>query len=113
MNGKNTNHHIEKIVQKIVNEFDPEKIILFGSWAWGEPTPDSDVDLLIVKESEKSRLEQQGALDNLLYPRQLPLDILVYTPAGLDEKIHQDRNLFLEDVVTNGVVLYERNQVRR
>lgn len=42
---------IEKITNRLVDEFDPEKIILFGSHAWGEPGPDSDLDLLIVVKS--------------------------------------------------------------
>lgn len=48
---------IQPAIDKIVKEFQPEKIILFGSWAWGEPEYDSDADLLVVKDSKRSRFE--------------------------------------------------------
>ncbi len=97
---------IKEIAQKIVKEFKPEKIILFGSWAWGNPGPDSDIDLLIVKDSNKKRIERQIEIRKSLPDSNLPMDILVYTPSEIDESIHKNRNLFLEDVIANGKVLY-------
>ena len=99
---------LKEITEKIVKEYQPEKIILFGSWAWGEPGPDSDADLLIVARSSKPRLERELKLNAILYPREIPLDILVYTPDELEQSINKNRNLFLEDVVRNGKVLYAR-----
>lgn len=100
---------IQSITKKIVQYIKPKKIILFGSRAWGEVTPDSDIDLLIVTESSKARRERQMEVNSLLYPRSTPLDILVYTPTELNRQINEYRNLFLEDIVRNGVVLYAKN----
>lgn len=103
---------LQEITRKIAARFHPEKIILFGSWAWGQPGPDSDIDLLVIKESDKSRVERQRELSDLLFPRRVPLDLLVYTPDEIDEKIRKDGNLFLEDIVKNGIVLYVDDKIR-
>ena len=101
---------LKEITDKIVREFQPEKIILFGSWAWGEPQESSDVDLFVMKKSGKSRIERGRELRRLLSGSGFPsLDILVYTPEEVDVSINQNRNLFIEDVVRNGRVLYARS----
>lgn len=99
---------IQEIVDKIVREYQPEKIILFGSWAWGAPHEDSDVDLLIVKESSRPRIERAREINSLLFPTNVPLDLLVYTHEELEQSINHSRNLFLEDVVQNGRIVYEQ-----
>ena len=99
---------LKEITEKIVKEYQPEKIILFGSWAWGTPHPDSDVDLLIVLRSSKPRLERERELNVILYPREMPLDLIVYTPDELEQSISKNRNLFIEDVIRNGRVLYAK-----
>ncbi|MFH1098907.1 MAG: nucleotidyltransferase domain-containing protein [Candidatus Uhrbacteria bacterium] len=104
---------ILKIAEKIAREYQPEKIILFGSHAWGTPGPDSDVDLLVVKESTQDRFERTRSLDTLLYPRRVGIDILVYTPAELDDSIQRRKNLFIQHIVENGRVLYDAHAVRR
>lgn len=102
-----TEENIKQIVNKIVKEFNPERVILFGSYAWGKPHPDSDVDLLIVKtDPQKNTREMAIELEKLLSKRDFPLDLLVYKPDELQEKINQERNLFLEDIVRNGKMLY-------
>jgi predicted nucleotidyltransferase len=68
------------IIDRLVRELRPEKIILFGSYAYGTPTPDSDVDLLIIMETDAPRKERHWAVSRLLIPRQFPVDILVKTP---------------------------------
>ena len=97
---------INGIKDKIVREYQPEKIILFGSWAWGKPHEDSDIDLLIVMESNKPRIERQRDVLSMMYPSDVPIDVLVYTPRELEESINKSRNLFLEDIVHNGKALY-------
>lgn len=97
---------IKEIANKIVKEYQPEKIILFGSWAWGEPGPDSDADLLIVKKSQKPRVEREQAVQTFLYPQEMPLDFLIRTPEELNESINKNHNLFIEDIIRNGKVLY-------
>ena len=97
---------IKEVADKIAKEYKPEKIILFGSYAWGEPGPDSDVDLFVVKETNRSSREIEREISRAIFPRQFPLDILVYTPSEVEKKIKKDRNLFIEDIINNGKVLY-------
>lgn len=111
MNNVFADKKISAITDKIAMEFKPEKIILFGSWAWGKPEPDSDIDMLVVKKSSKPKMEREYELRSLLFPSEIPLDVIVYTPEELKQKIEQDRNLFLEDVVNNGIILYDNNKI--
>lgn len=106
-----TKESVEQVIQnaasKIAAEFDPEKIILFGSWAWGTPGPDSDVDLFVVKETANTR-ELARQIDGALFPRRVPMDILVYTPSGLERRL-QMRDFFVRDIIRKGRTLYERS----
>jgi len=99
---------IKEITDTIVREYKPEKVMLFGSWAWGYPHEDSDVDLLVIMKSDKSRLDRQQEVRETIGYAGIPVDVLVHTPEELDASINQRRNLFLEDVVRNGQVLYEK-----
>lgn len=101
---------LREITQKIVARLKPERVILFGSWAWGEPGPDSDIDLLIIENSKKSRSERERELREFLFASAVAADILVYTPEEIEEKINHDRNLFLEDIVRNGRTLFSRRE---
>ena len=100
----------QKSKRLLIELLKPEKVVLFGSHAWGKPTEDSDVDLLVIKESDKTRTERQHELDSLLLSRILPLDLLVYTTDEIEEQINKKRNLFLEDIIRNGLVLYSKNK---
>ena len=100
---------IREITKKIAQEYQPEKIILFGSWAWGTPNEDSDVDLLIVKDSDKPRIEREREVRELLWPPGIAMDIIVYSHHELEKRINHDRNLFLEDIVRNGRLIYEKS----
>ncbi|MDQ6694927.1 MAG: nucleotidyltransferase domain-containing protein [Chloroflexota bacterium] len=94
---------IEGVAREIVARFDPVQVILFGSYAYGEPTADSDVDLLILMNSD--RLPIQIAADisaGIDHP--FALDILVYTPAQLASAVERNAT-FATEVVTRGVVL--------
>lgn len=106
-----TKESVEQVIQnaasKIAAEFDPEKIILFGSWAWGTPGPDSDVDLFVVKETANTR-ELARQIDGALFPRRVPMDILVYTPSGLERRL-QMQDFFVRDIIRKGRTLYERS----
>ena len=101
---------IPELREKIVKELDPEKIILFGSYAWGTPNDDSDVDLFIVKSSDISRRERQTELRKKLFGSDIPMDLLVYTPEEINESINKTCNLFIEDIVRNGKIIYEKSK---
>ena len=108
MDKRVVDEQLKEVIKKIVKEFQPEKIILFGSWAWGEPGPDSDVDLFIVKKTNRSTREVAREIDGSLWGRTTALDIIVYTPEELKISINKNHNLFIEDVIRNGKVLYAK-----
>jgi predicted nucleotidyltransferase len=97
---------IKKVVDKIVQEFQPEKIILFGSWAWGKPDKDSDVDLFIIKETENTR-QTAREIDGSIFPRPFPMDLIVYTPKQVEKRKNM-RDFFIRDILKKGKVLYAK-----
>ncbi|MCX8062899.1 MAG: nucleotidyltransferase domain-containing protein [Anaerolineales bacterium] len=78
---------LPKAIENLVRQIQPEKIILFGSYAYGNPTPDSDVDLLVISNTAKPRRERVVAVSLALYPRMFPVDILVKTPQELEDEL--------------------------
>ncbi len=96
-------------VERIVRELQPEKVILFGSYAYGTPTPDSDVDLLVIWETDAPGKERSWAVSRLLIPRPFPVDILVKTPQEVERALAKG-DFFLREIMTRGKVLYERRQ---
>ncbi len=78
--GTSVAENIQEMVRRIVKRFDPERIILFGSSARGRPTPDSDVDLLVVMHVKGSRREKAIEIGVALQDIRVPKDILVTTP---------------------------------
>jgi predicted nucleotidyltransferase len=102
-----TDEILAEIVRRIVEKFDPEQIILFGSYAYGQPHQDSDVDLFVVMESTVSRAERSVAVSELILPRPFPLDIIVYTPKEIAQALAKN-NYFIREILTQGQILYER-----
>lgn len=101
---------IQKIVQKIVERFRPQKVILFGSYAHGTPTADSDVDLLVVMETDERPLHTAARIAaSVDHP--FPLDIIVRKPPDLEAYL-AEKSVFETQVVTKGVVLYEATDQR-
>jgi predicted nucleotidyltransferase len=102
-----TEAKIRQAARKIAEAVQPEKIILFGSFAYGQPGPDSDVDLLVIMESEQSVHARSVQISEILYPRPFPVDIIVRTPAEVAERIALGDSFFRE-IMAKGKVLYER-----
>jgi uncharacterized protein len=96
-------------IQKIIQELNPEKIVLFGSYAYGTPNPHSDVDLLVIMKTRSSLKNRSWAVSRLLLPRPFPVDILVKTPKEI-EKALESGDFFIKEILTRGKVLYERNK---
>jgi predicted nucleotidyltransferase len=103
---------LPQAVKRIVSALDPEKIILFGSYAYGNPTHDSDVDLLVVMETYGNTKEKQREISMLLYPRQFPVDIIVKTPKEVEAALKGgvDNAFFIREIIKKGKVLYDRRK---
>ncbi|TRZ77779.1 nucleotidyltransferase domain-containing protein [bacterium] len=99
-----TDQKIKIVADKIAKEYKPEKIMLFGSYAWGVPNVDSDVDLCIVKKTKDTR-DMARKIDGSLWGRTFPIDIIVYTPSTIKERIKKD--FFVKDIFEKGKILYE------
>lgn len=99
---------LPEAIQRIIQEIKPEKIILFGSYAYGNPTPDSDVDLLVIWETNLPRFERIAAISLLLSPRPFPVDIIALTPAEVEPA--RQNNFFIAEILARGQVIYERPQ---
>jgi len=99
---------IDAIVSRIVSNFNPDKIILFGSYANGTATTDSDLDLLIIKDTELPVHKRSNAIQLLLIGSMIPMDILVYTNKDFESKQKQKYS-FLYSAIKTSKVLYERS----
>ncbi len=108
--GKPPSHNdalYREIVRRIVAVANPDKVIVFGSRARGEHRPDSDVDLLVIKDSSEPRYKRARALYGALADLPVEVDILVYTPQEIAEWHGVDR-AFVTMATREGVVLYDR-----
>lgn len=101
-----TRSKIQQVADEIVKGFNPEKIILFGSYAWGEPEENSDVDLFVVKETNNTRFTSRE-INGSIFPRSFPIDIVVYRPETMQKK-YASGDFFVKDILTKGKVLYEK-----
>ncbi|MBI3335227.1 MAG: nucleotidyltransferase domain-containing protein [Candidatus Portnoybacteria bacterium] len=103
------NHLYQKELRRITNDiiknYKPEKIILFGSFAYGEPTRSSDIDLLIIKKTKKSRIERTKEL-LLMVDNKVPFEPVIYTPEEVDQRAREG-DFFIEDILSKGKILYE------
>lgn len=100
---------IQEVVEQIKREYQPEKIILYGSYAYGKPTRDSDIDLFIIKDTDKERIYRFAEVKKLIYEprRRIPISPLVYTPKELAERLAIGDD-FVKEIMTRGEVLYAR-----
>lgn len=96
---------IRRLAAEIAEKFHPEKIILFGSYAYGEPNEDSDVDLLIVMPT-RNMISQSARIRLAINQVLFPLDLIVRTPKELKWRI-EEGDWFLREIVGKGKVLYE------
>lgn len=90
----------------VARQFRPSKIMLFGSYASGKPTEDSDVDLLVIMPRTRDRGERMSVRILHAIPRDFPLDLLVRTPADVAKRLRW-KDPFISEVVEKGEVLYE------
>jgi uncharacterized protein len=98
---------INEIAQRIANQFNPEQIILFGSYAKGTPDNGSDIDLLIIQDTNLPNHKRGLGIRLSLIGTKMPIDILVYTRNEF-EKDKNDKYSFLYSAIKDSKLLYER-----
>ena len=98
---------IERIVKRIAEGYRPLKVILFGSHAWGKPTEDSDIDLLIVKETSERFIDRWVSVRELIADpeRRIPVSPIVVTPGELQRRL-AGGDQFFQQIVARGKLLY-------
>lgn len=105
-----TNEQIQALTDVIVDHFKPQAVILFGSYTTGTATEDSDIDILVVKETDLPRHRRLIGLGQKLSRILVhPMDILVYTPEEISSRSDFDRD-FVTRVLKEGKVIYEHKR---
>ena len=97
--------NISAFVKRLADEFHPKRVILFGSYAYGTPTPDSDVDLLVVMPHDGPAAVQAAEIRKRVRAG-FPMDLVVRSPAEIDRRLAMD-DFFIREVVERGKPLYE------
>jgi predicted nucleotidyltransferase len=98
---------ISRIIEKIKKYFQPEKIIVFGSFAWGNPTRDSDIDLFIIKDTKEKPRKRALEVRRIISEENafVGIDILVYTPEEFRKRMEMGDS-FLSKIMKKGKVMY-------
>ncbi|MBI1987600.1 MAG: HEPN domain-containing protein [Nitrospinae bacterium] len=98
---------VKDVTERLIEYYNPDRIILYGSHGTKKSRRDSDVDLFIIKDTDKQPIERRIEVEKLLSDRSLPLDILVYTPQEVRLLFSMGCPL-VEEVMENGRLLYMR-----
>ena len=101
---------IQRFVDQVVQRFHPRKVILFGSHAYGRPTEDSDVDLMVIMPHRGPGARAATRI-RLACPRSFPMDLVVRTPAEVRRRVRMG-DPFLREVTSKGIVLHESRDAR-
>jgi predicted nucleotidyltransferase len=106
-NDEKVKRIIFTLVEKLKKGYQPEKIILYGSYAWGKPTKDSDLDLFIIKRTNERHIDRAIKVCEILdqEEREVPLEPLVYTPEEVEYRLKIGDD-FIKKIIEEGKVLY-------
>ncbi len=98
---------LKEVINKIANTFNPEKIIIFGSHAYGKPTEKSDIDILVILKTDKREIERMIEVGKLIqdYHKKIDFDILVKTPAEIKHRLDIG-DPFIREILLKGRVGY-------
>ena len=107
-----TEELLQDITARIVEKCYPSRIILFGSYVYGKPTPSSDLDLLVVMDTDKGTFERHKLISRLFPHRLFSLDILVKTPTEVAHRLEIE-DPFFSEIMARGRVLYDRRNSLR
>ena len=100
-----TEQLLQEITQCIIETFHPLKIILFGSYAYGQPTSDSDIDLLVVMAEDGRPAQRSAKIAQACRPHYIAMDVLVQTPTEIEKRL-AGFDPFLEEILAKGRILY-------
>ncbi len=100
---------IRRFARQVAERFHPDKIILFGSHAYGTPHEDSDVDILVIMPA-RNQLDQAFKI-RLAVSAPFPMDLIVRTPKNLEWRLREG-DWFLREIVAKGKILYEGPDTR-
>jgi predicted nucleotidyltransferase len=100
---------IRRFARVVAERFNPERIILFGSHAYGTPHQDSDVDILVIMPARNRH--SQAVRIRWEVPAPFPMDLLVRTPQELTRRL-EEGDTFLTEIVSKGKILYENGDAR-
>ncbi len=103
----NIQQFIRQAARRIGEKFHPQKVILFGSYASGSQTSDSDIDLLIIFSKKGNRAQRYTEVSQELEPMPLPFDLLIRSTQDIQDRL-KIGDSFIEEIVHKGKVLYER-----
>ena len=101
---------IKYIIDKIVKEIHPDKIILFGSHAQRTATKDSDLDLFIIKDGKAENREIRRKIDLLLFGRKFGVDIIVRKPLEVEANLRDNNPFYVYHIFRDGKVVYDREK---
>ncbi|MDR3205712.1 MAG: nucleotidyltransferase domain-containing protein [Candidatus Methanoplasma sp.] len=96
---------VDKAVRRIVEDYDPKAVILFGSVANGTDREDSDIDLMVIMDSDMPRFERSVDVRFTIGMYSAPIDILAFTPEEFEER-RNDKYSVVYEALHKGVVLY-------
>jgi uncharacterized protein len=100
---------ISEVVRRLVNVYHPLKVYLFGSYAWGEPREESDLDLLVIVDQSDQKIHHRSVLgERALMGLMIDRDILVYTQKEFDERAKSKTSMF-HQIKMQGKCLYARS----
>ncbi|MFL5801389.1 MAG: DUF6932 family protein [Roseiflexaceae bacterium] len=99
-----TQEQIQEYSNRIAAAFEPERIILFGSYAYGAPTPDSDVDLLVIMPFEGNSVRKATEIRRVVRAG-FSVDLLVRTPTQVEQRLEWN-DWFMREIVEKGKVVY-------
>lgn len=107
--NKEAKRLILEMVEKIIASYQPLKIILFGSYAYGEPDQDSDIDLFIIKDTTERPIDRRVNVRRIVSDkrRRIPFEPIVITQKELEKRIRIG-DQFIEEILTKGETLYEK-----
>ena len=99
-----TQNIIDEIIKKIFLKFNPKMVYIFGSFAYGNPHEDSDLDLLIIKDEIQNKIKEQIEIEKELLSKDYSVDILLYSENEYNQKLKEGWKIF-EDINTKGILI--------